>query len=337
MKGLELCRRYFEECAGTILRREFPEMMERAAVGLVGEGSECLGFDDVFSQDHDFGPGFCIWLSPEDAERYGRRLQAAYEQLPGEFLGVRRLETRRGAGRVGVMELHSFFARFMGAEQPPRNLRRWLNLPEHFLCLLSGGEVYQDPAGEFSRIRDAVRAYYPEDVRVKKIAARAAEMSRSGQYNYARAMRRGDTVSADLALADFVRSSMRMIYLCNFVYAPYDKWLYRGLTDLRDGKHLIFGPRFSGPMRLAGAVPLIGEISRLRPDVSLWEHPETLPEVNQNDPCVQKIEEICRLTLSELRREGLTEGTDNFLERHTWDIMAKIQDPELARCHVLEG
>jgi hypothetical protein len=337
MNGLELCRRYFEECGGPTLRREFPEIMDRAAVGLVGEGSECLGFDDELSRDHDFGPGFCIWLSREDAERYGRELQAAYEQLPRDFLGVRRLETRRGAGRVGVMELHSFFGRFMGAEQPPKNLRRWLNLPEHFLCLISGGEVFQDPSGEFSRIRDAVRAYYPEDVRIKKIAARAAEMSRAGQYNYGRAMRRGDLVSASLALADFLRSSMRMIYLCNFVYAPYDKWLYRGLTDLRDGKRLIFGPQYQPPMRLSGAVPLLGELSRLRPDGSFWGSSENLPDVNLKDPCVQRIEEICRLTLSELRREGLTDGSDVFLERHTWNIMAKIQDQELARCHVLEG
>ena len=128
-----------------------------------------------------------------------------------------------------------------------------------------------------------------------------------------------------------------MIYLCNSVYAPYDKWLYRGLADLAEGRQLIFGPKAEPAMRISGAVPLIRELSLLKPDLSFWSSPGHLPEVNLEDPCVLRIEEICRLTLSELRREGLAEGTDNFLERHTWEIMEKIQDPELSRCHVLEG
>lgn len=336
MKGLELCQRYYEEIALPYLNEKCPEAMLHAAAGLVGEGSECLGFDDDLSPDHDFGPGFCLWLNRDDYAAWGPALTAAYESLPGEYLGYRRLETRRGAGRVGVMEIESFYGRFIGREQPPANLRRWLILPEHFLCLLSAGKVFSDPTGEFSAIRKVIRDYYPEDVRIKKIAARAAEMARSGQYNYARAMRRHDPAAAGMALFDFIRSAMHMIYLCNHVYAPYDKWLYRGLTDLRNGIPLIFGPGADKPMRLAGAVSLLGELTMIRPDFSLWEN---IPaeEINLKDPAVSRIEEICRLTLSELRREGLTEGSDTFLERHTWNIMEKIRDPEIRRLHVLEG
>ena len=46
MKGLELSRAYWEKCALPLFRRELPAFLERAAVGLVGEGSECFGFDD---------------------------------------------------------------------------------------------------------------------------------------------------------------------------------------------------------------------------------------------------------------------------------------------------
>ena len=87
MKGLELSYQYYLEIGRPMLREKFPEYSGRIAAGLAGEGSECLGFDDEISRDHDFGPGFCIWLTESDNERTGRQMQAAYEELPGYFGG----------------------------------------------------------------------------------------------------------------------------------------------------------------------------------------------------------------------------------------------------------
>ena len=44
-----------------------------------------------------------------------------------------------------------------------------------------------------------------------------------------------------------------------------------------------------------------------------------------------------RQVIEELKRQGLTEGREDFLEAHTWKIMDRIQDPTLRRCHVMEG
>ena len=60
MQGLELSRRYFEVCL-PLLQEQAGDILPLCAVGLAGEGSECLGFDDATSRDHDWGPGFCIW------------------------------------------------------------------------------------------------------------------------------------------------------------------------------------------------------------------------------------------------------------------------------------
>ena len=49
MQGLELAKRYYEEVGRPMLERDFPELLPRLAAGLVGEGSECLGFDDELS------------------------------------------------------------------------------------------------------------------------------------------------------------------------------------------------------------------------------------------------------------------------------------------------
>ena len=229
MQGLELAKRYYEEVGRPMLERDFPELLPRLAAGLVGEGSECLGFDDAISQDHDFGAGFCLWFSAEDYNQYGNALQDAYDRLPGEFAGVpARLTSARGGGRVGVFEIEAFYSRFIGMEQPPKSLMRWLHLPEDKLAAVVGGAVFEDGLGEFSAIREALRKYYPEDVRIKKIAARAAKMAQSGQYNYGRCMRRGDTVAAMLALDEFVRQAISMVYLLNRTYMPYYKWMFRG-------------------------------------------------------------------------------------------------------------
>lgn len=55
----------------------------------------------------------------------------------------------------------------------------------------------------------------PEDVRRKKIAARAALMAQAGQYNVPRCLRRGRGDAALLATGEFVREGLYMAFLLN--------------------------------------------------------------------------------------------------------------------------
>ena len=178
MKGLELCRLYYEEVGAPALKARFPELMSRAAVGLAGQGSDCLGFDDAYSRDHDFGPGFLVWLTDGDYAEYGAALQRAYDELPREFRGFTRRPTHTGAQRVGVMRTTDFYNYYIGCTVP-ESLMKWVRIQEHFLATCTSGEVFEDGLGEFTSIRNALLPCYPEDVRRKKLAARARRRWRS--------------------------------------------------------------------------------------------------------------------------------------------------------------
>ena len=182
MKGLELARRYWLEVGQPALAAACPQAMDRLAVGLVGEGSECLGYDDAISQDHDWGPGFCVWLDRDDLDRWGETLRAAYAALPKTFLGFTRLrENDMSAGRVGVLECAAFYQRFLGLDRPPETNRQWFFLPDQALSVCTNGAVFQDGAGTFTAFREALLAYYPEEVRRMKLAAQCALAAPAGQ------------------------------------------------------------------------------------------------------------------------------------------------------------
>ena len=61
IKGLELSKRYFYDIVLPEFEKKLNDIFSLCAFGLVGEGSECYGYDDELSKDHDFGPSVCIW------------------------------------------------------------------------------------------------------------------------------------------------------------------------------------------------------------------------------------------------------------------------------------
>ena len=306
MNGLAVARQYYRTVGRPALQAQFPGLLPRMAFGLAGEGSECFGFDDALSRDHDWGAGFCIWLDEADFRQYGAQVQTAYAALPAEQAGFPvRQEGEYGSGRVGCLCTQQWYRRYTGLPEGPRTLAEWRRVPEAFLATAVNGEVFDDPLGQFSAVRDRLLAYYPEDVRCKKIAARAAVMAQAGQYNYHRCVKRGEMVAAQLALAEFMRAGMSMVYLLNRRYAPFYKWMHRGLEGLPKL------PRAHGQFaRLAGEAP--------------------------GAQAEEIMEGICLTVAAELRRQGLSGSSDSFLQTHAAEVMAHIADPALRQAHVME-
>lgn len=313
MKGLELAQRYYETYGKKMLEEKFPELCGRAAAGLAGYGSECLGFDDGISADHDYGPSFCLWLTEEDYKAYGQALQREYDGLPAVFEGVAARKTSaHGGGRVGVLCIPDFYYALTGFTEAPERLSDWMRIPEEGLCTATNGKVFEDPLGEFSRIREGFLAYYPEDVRIKKIVARAAQMAQSGQYNYARAMKRGERIAAELALTEFVKESMHLVYLLNRTYAPFYKWMHRGMQNLAVCSEI-------GDM--------LGLLYQIPDPAAAWEGvspAEYVYNLNTNDGRVLIIEAVCNILVQALNEQGLSDLQDNFLQNHIQAVLSKL-------------
>lgn len=312
MKGLELSRAYWERCALPMFRRELPAFLERAAVGLVGEGSECFGFDDAVSQDHDWGPGFCLWLPEEEWENWRQAVEPLLSRLPDSFEGVpARMAPERRMGRVGPLSIEGFYARFLGMAQPPQSWKHWRLIPEHFLAVSTNGEVFSDGLGAFSAFREALLAYYPEDVRLKKIAARCMGMAQAGQYNLLRCLKRGETATAMLAAARFSEQAISMIFLLNKRYMPFYKWAHRGVSQL--------------PVLGKETASCVTELAGMD-----WRLGARLESV-----AGETVESLCRMVAARLRADGLSDTAGDWLLEHGPSVQSRIETPELRRMSVM--
>ena len=234
MKGLEIARAYYEQYGEPMLRERFPGLMPFVAAGLAGSGSECWGFDDEISRDHDFEPGFSLFLPGEDVvdRRTAFELERAYAALPKEFMGLRRsLVAPVGGPRHGVLRTAEFMTDKVGKADGNLSLMEWLYMPDYVLAEAVNGEIFMDGYGEVTAIRERLRRR-PEDVRLKKLAGQLLLMGQSGQYNYRRCLQHGETAAAQLAAVEFVKSTMAAVFLLNDVYQPYYKWCFRAMRAL---------------------------------------------------------------------------------------------------------
>ena len=126
MKGLELARRYYETYGAGMIHQKFPEYESRIACGLVGEGSECFGFDDEYSRDHDWGPSFCMWLTDEDYGKIGPALELEYRALPQCFEGFTgRVEEKYAGHRIGALRTSVFYFNYTGLRKAPETIAEW--------------------------------------------------------------------------------------------------------------------------------------------------------------------------------------------------------------------
>ena len=296
--GLTLAKEYYQQFSSRIFDAAealCPGLSGRISAGLAGEGSQCFGFDDEISRDHDFAPGFCIWLSDEDDAMFGTQLQSVYETLPKEFGGLTS-QNMTVSDRLGVISVSEYFGRFTSALQSEED---WLLVPEANFAAAANGEIWKTGCRDFDEMRQRIQNFYPESVLRRKLAARAAVMSQSGQYNLLRMHDREDIVAKQLASARFTEAAVSMVHLLNRHYTPFYKWAYRSLTELAKESPLaeITATKLA---KLPETCVLTGDAGRKK----LYDITET----------------ICSAAAEELRRQGFSRCSSSFLQDHLAEL-----------------
>lgn len=318
-RALDLSEEFFRDVALPSLSEAFPDSWERMGAGLVGNGSECFGLDDELSRDHDWGIAFFIWLTEDDLPVLGdevRRWKAALWDAHPE----KPLRTLDEAGMTDtVLTPERFYFSLIGSPRGPQSILEWRRIPEASLALAVNGRVFTDPVGEFSAIREHLLGYYPEPLRLKKIAARCMALAQTGQYNYLRTAQRGDVVGREIALSKFVQDAISITFLLNRVFMPYYKWAYRTMLDLP-----VLAPQIAPLLEMLYTDG--GIDGELDPGNVL---------VRPIDDDVRRraviIERVCTHIIEELVRQGLTDADSTFLAPHGESVQLRIDDPALAR------
>jgi hypothetical protein len=226
-----------------ILDRRFPDFVHAAA--LIGHGSEVLGYDDERSRDHEWGPRVRLFTrEPGPAEEIRAALA---DELPHEVAGfpthfgptdeegivaIREVATSPVDHRVEILVLRDYLVAELGVDPLERfEAADWLVTPSQRLLELTAGEVFADPIGDLTRVRELL-AFYPHDVWLVVMAGHWRRIAQLEHF-LGRTGSRGDELGSRLITASLVHDLMRLSLLQERRYPPYAKWLGSAYAELQ--------------------------------------------------------------------------------------------------------
>ena len=245
IKGRDLCRDFFKEIAKPILDKHFPGLPYSA--GLLGYGSDILGYDDATSTDHMWGPRFYLFLDKADLHRQ-EDIRAVFSRtFPYTYRGYSVHFTQPDPNDNGVQHaafitegpanpliffdtpegyLQSYLGTDGTAALTPAD---WLSFSEHRLLALSHAEFYRDDL-HFAEKLNAFAAY-PEEVRLYLLASNWSLLAEEQAF-VKRCADVGDEMGSILACGRIAERLMRLCFLYCSQYAPYSKWFGTAFSRL---------------------------------------------------------------------------------------------------------
>jgi len=194
------------------------------AAGLLGWGSDVLGYDTPRSTDHGWGPRLLVFL---DEAQVPAARQVLDDGLPDLFRGWPVRFGWEGVPvdhHVIVTPLRQWLVEQLGVDATlGLSAVDWLVTPQQRLLGVVGGTVHVDETGELTRVRRQL-AWYPDDVwrwllacQWRRLAQEEAFVQRTAEV--------GDATGSAIVAGRLVRDVMRLALLLARRYAPYTKWL----------------------------------------------------------------------------------------------------------------
>ncbi len=245
IKGMTLCRDFFNDCAKKVIEYRFPDL--KYSAGLIGYGSDVLGYDDAVSTDHMWGPRFYLFLSSEDIAEKNYIFSALSEKLPYTYKGYSVNFTEPDPNDCGVQHpkfikegtlnpliFIQTFDEYLNEQLGIHDLNRimpyeWLAFSEHRLLSLVSGQFFVDGLHLAERIAEI--KYYPRDVKLYLIASNWECIS-SEQAFVKRCGDCDDEIGSRIICSRICERLMRLCFLYQDTYAPYSKWLGTAFSRL---------------------------------------------------------------------------------------------------------
>lgn len=229
----EQSRQLFVEVVQPVLDERFPVVAANTAFGLFGYGSEALGLDDEHSRDHQFGLRIDALMPDGLFQAHAEELREVVSRaLPEMFLGMALREGHVAGAGLAPDSMEGFMQRTIGLPGVPETLAEWLSIAEEEVTHVINGWVWRDDSGRFTEIRRAFADYWPEPVRMRRLAHWCRYFSGMGVYALQRALLRDDHYYAHITASRSIRWGVQMAFMLERRFYPYDKWIMHRFRDL---------------------------------------------------------------------------------------------------------
>jgi len=246
IKGMQLCQDFYFECVAPLMEEHFPDIQYSAA--RIGGGSDVLGFDDVRSRDHDWGPRVELFFSSENFNSMGKNIYEVLSyNLPFSFKGFSThfvndylmgdTDKYPITHRARTFSVDLYFGYVLGFN-PTKQISEidWLRTPDQRLRTIKSSKIFHDGLSALQDIKNILE-WYPDDIWYFIMASQWLRIDQEEPF-VARCGDVGDELGSRVVAARQVKEIMQLCFYMEKEYAPYNKWFGTAFSKLQCAQEL---------------------------------------------------------------------------------------------------